>query len=104
METGLLAQEVKEVFPELVKENQDGTLGVNYSGLIPHLIEGMKKQQEQIELLKKEVETLRNQQSKKQWARAMSYEVSANKLRRPGDTLNYFLKILLIVESSILRP
>ena len=63
METGLLAQEVKEVFPELVKENQDGTLGVNYSGLIPHLIEGLKKQQEQIDSLKKEVETLRNQQS-----------------------------------------
>ena len=65
METGLLAQEVKEVFPELVKENQDGTLGVNYSGLIPHLIEGLKQQQEQIEILKKEVETLRNKQSKK---------------------------------------
>ena len=65
VETGLLAQEVQEVLPELVKENSDGSLGVNYSGLIPHLIEGLKQQQEQIEALKKEIESLRNHNKKK---------------------------------------
>ncbi|MBK8393248.1 MAG: hypothetical protein IPL23_29965 [Saprospiraceae bacterium] len=34
---GLLAQDVRVVFPELVKESKDdqGTLSVNYQGMIP---------------------------------------------------------------------
>jgi len=49
----LLAQEVKKVFPELVKENEKGELSVNYIGLIPVLIESIKEQQKQIDELKK---------------------------------------------------
>jgi hypothetical protein len=43
---GLLAQEVQKVLPELVKENENGKLGVNYSGLIPVLLEALKEQQQ----------------------------------------------------------
>tara|TARA_R110001606_G_scaffold6617_1_gene29696 strand:+ start:5116 stop:6114 length:999 start_codon:yes stop_codon:yes gene_type:complete len=52
---GLLAQDVKEVFPELVKEanNEEGTLSVNYQGLIPVLINAIKEQQEEINELKR---------------------------------------------------
>ena len=46
---GLLAQEVQKVLPELVKENADGKLGVNYSGLIPVLLQAIKEQQKQSE-------------------------------------------------------
>jgi hypothetical protein len=51
---GLLAQEIEEVFPELVREaeDKDGTLSVNYQGLIPVLINAIKEQQDQIEELK----------------------------------------------------
>ena len=51
---GLLAQEVQKAFPELVKESgdEDGTLSVNYQGMIPVLINAIKEQQEQIDELK----------------------------------------------------
>jgi len=52
---GLLAQDVQEVYPELVKEanNKEGTLSVNYQGLIPVLINAIKEQQAEINELKK---------------------------------------------------
>ena len=46
---GLIAQEVEQVLPELVKEDAAGYYAVNYDGFIPVLIEGMKEQQEIIE-------------------------------------------------------
>ena len=51
---GLLAQEILEVFPELVKAGGDKneTLSVNYQGLIPVLINAIKEQQNQIDELK----------------------------------------------------
>ena len=47
---GLLAQDVLAAFPELVKKggDEEGTLSVNYQGLIPVLINAIKEQQEQI--------------------------------------------------------
>ena len=58
---GLLAQEIQRIFPELVKQSGDdeGTLSVNYQGLIPILINAIKEQQ-------KELETIQNEFSKKQ--------------------------------------
>ncbi|MDR0233098.1 MAG: tail fiber domain-containing protein [Dysgonamonadaceae bacterium] len=50
---GVIAQEVEKVLPELVKEDSEGFKSVNYDGLIPVLIEGLKAQQTQIELLLK---------------------------------------------------
>ena len=51
---GLLAQEVQAAFPELVKQAGDaeGTLSVNYQGMIPVLINAIKEQQKQIDELK----------------------------------------------------
>jgi hypothetical protein len=49
---GLLAQEVQKNYPQLVKQNDKGELSVNYSGLVPVLLEGIKEQQKQIEILK----------------------------------------------------
>lgn len=43
LQTGLLAQEVERLFPELVKKDPAGTLMVNYIGLIPHLVESIKQ-------------------------------------------------------------
>lgn len=55
---GLLAQEVQKIYPQLVKENNKGELSVNYTGLVPVLLEGMKEQQKQIDELKKMVQQL----------------------------------------------
>ena len=41
---GLLAQEVQKVFPELVNEDKNGMLSLNYQGLIPILIKALKEQ------------------------------------------------------------
>jgi hypothetical protein len=40
---GLIAQDLKAVFPELVKEDGDGYLAVNYQGVIPVLVEAIKE-------------------------------------------------------------
>ena len=54
LKIGLLAQEVQKAFPELVKKANDseGTLSVNYQGMIPVLINAIKEQQKQINELK----------------------------------------------------
>jgi hypothetical protein len=45
---GLIAQEVAEVFPQLVESDHDGFLHLNYLGFIPILIESIKAQQKQL--------------------------------------------------------
>lgn len=49
---GLSAQELQEVFPNLVKEGQDGYLGVNYTELVPVLIKCIQEMQQEIDELK----------------------------------------------------
>jgi hypothetical protein len=58
---GLLAQEVQKVLPELVKEGENGKLGVNYSGLIPVLLEAIKEQQKQSEKQQLKIDMQQNQ-------------------------------------------
>ncbi len=48
---GLVAQEVKQILPNLVYENADSYLSVNYIELIPLLIQAVKQQQTQIDEL-----------------------------------------------------
>ena len=57
---GLLAQEVQKAFPELVKQagDEEGTLSVNYQGMIPVLINAIKEQQKQINELKDKLKLL----------------------------------------------
>jgi hypothetical protein len=50
-EYGFIAQDVKELFPELVEENAEGILAVNYTGLIPVLLEAIKDLQDKVEQL-----------------------------------------------------
>ena len=50
---GVIAQEIEKVLPELVTDN--GTKTVNYNGLIGLLIEAVKAQQEEIDMLKSKI-------------------------------------------------
>jgi hypothetical protein len=52
LQTGLIAQEVQKIFPELVQTDEKGFLSVNYIGLIPHLIEAVKELRNENGLLK----------------------------------------------------
>lgn len=45
---GFIAQELQEVLPELVKADKLGQLAVNYTAVIPFLVEAVKSQQKQI--------------------------------------------------------
>jgi uncharacterized small protein (DUF1192 family) len=58
-ELGFIAQEVKEFFPELVEENAEGLMSINYTGLIPLLLESIKEQRTRIEYLSSEIEKLK---------------------------------------------
>ena len=51
---GVLAQDIKEVFPELVSEDANEMLAVNYQGLVPVLINALKEQQSEIDNFKKD--------------------------------------------------
>ncbi|MCK5138186.1 MAG: tail fiber domain-containing protein [Bacteroidales bacterium] len=55
---GLIAQEVQEVYPELVGEDNEGYLTLNYTNLIPALIEAIKEQQIEITALSNQVNSI----------------------------------------------
>ena len=52
---GVSAQDVQTVLPELVHKQPGDTLGVNYIGLIPVLIDAIKELKSEIETLKSKV-------------------------------------------------
>lgn len=52
---GFVVQELKIVFPELVYEDREGILEINYTQLIPILVQAIKEQQAEIEELKKKM-------------------------------------------------
>lgn len=49
---GVIAQEIQAILPEVVTEQQDGMLGVSYGNIVGVLIEAIKEQQKEIEILK----------------------------------------------------
>lgn len=53
---GFIAQKVKEVYPELVDQDKEGYMNVDYIGLIPVLVEAIKEQQAQIKTLSAQIE------------------------------------------------
>ena len=50
-DVGIIAQEVQELIPSAVRENEDGYLSVDYNKLIPYLIEEVKSLNNRIEIL-----------------------------------------------------
>lgn len=59
-EIGVIAQEVEEIFPALVKENTEGYKGVNYNGLVALLLEALKDQQKVIQQLTTENKAMKS--------------------------------------------
>lgn len=55
---GFVAQELKEVYPDLVYEGEDGILGIDYIGLIPIMVTTIQEQQKRIEELENKIISL----------------------------------------------
>lgn len=60
---GLIAQEVEKVFPELVRQDSSNYRYVDYIGLIPVLLEGIKEQQTIIDAQAEKMQELENRLS-----------------------------------------
>jgi hypothetical protein len=58
-DVGVIAQEVQEILPEVVHTRKNGVLAVDYSKIVPLLIEAIKEQQIQIEELRNAIANLR---------------------------------------------
>ncbi|MCC2545697.1 tail fiber domain-containing protein [Hymenobacter sp. BT175] len=58
---GFIAQELEQVYPELVSTGADGLKAVNYAQLTPVLVEALKEQQRQIEQLRTELSAAQKQ-------------------------------------------
>ena len=59
--SGVIAQEIEEIAPELVltADDEQGTKSVAYGNLVGYLIEAIKDQQDQIEYMKSEIKVLK---------------------------------------------
>ncbi|MHA2028026.1 MAG: tail fiber domain-containing protein [Candidatus Kariarchaeaceae archaeon] len=57
---GLIAQEVEEIFPELVETNKDGYKSIDYSKLSVLLIQAMKEQQSEIDKQSDEINNMKS--------------------------------------------
>lgn len=55
---GFIAQEVEALFPDLVRESEEGLKGLSYSDFAVLSVKAIKEQQEQIETLQQQVEAL----------------------------------------------
>lgn len=59
LQTGFKAQDIQQVFPELVETDSEGMLSVNYIGFVPHLVEAVKTLSSENQSLKKENEQMK---------------------------------------------
>jgi hypothetical protein len=60
---GFIAQEMEKVCPALVNKDRDGYRAVDYTQVVPMLVEAMKQQQQQIDALQKQVASVKMQQT-----------------------------------------
>ena len=75
LKIGVLAQEVQSVFPELVSEGADGTLSVNYQGLVPVLINAINEQEAKMSEQEAKIEALQAQNAEiKEMLRALTLQ------------------------------
>lgn len=94
---GFIAQEIREVLPELVMESKDSmnTLLMNYQGVIPVLVKAIQEQQKIIDAQSVSIEKLKaDNQSVEELKQAMTEkEKQYNELKEQMAKINQFLGI-----------
>lgn len=65
LQYGFIAQEVREIYPDLVYEDSDGLLSIDYTGFIPLLVDAFKAMKATVEEQQLEIEKLRNPMQEK---------------------------------------
>ena len=73
------AQEIQKVFPELVSEDDNEMLAVNYQGLVPVLINALKEQDAKLNEQQSEIEILKQQQAEIDELKEMVNQLIADK-------------------------
>lgn len=58
--SGVIAQELEKLAPELITEAEDGTKGVSYGNIAGYLIEAIKLLKEENEQIRSELESLKS--------------------------------------------
>jgi hypothetical protein len=59
-EIGVIAQEIEEVLPEVIKEGLQNFKAVRYENIVAVLIEGIHELQNRVNILESEVNMLKN--------------------------------------------
>lgn len=96
---GLIAQEVRESFPELVREGPGGTLALAYPKLTAVLVKGMQEQQAQIDSLSRVALSLQEvKQNQEQLAEQVAALQQADRsARSPALPAGWSLTALLVL-------
>lgn len=97
---GFIAQELKEVFPQLVNEGKDGYMAVNYQGMVPVLVEAIKEQNAQSQ---KQSETIQNQQKQIDELKAMVQSM-ANGRAVNGQTVELSTRNVVVLDQNVPNP
>lgn len=84
---GFSAQELQQVFPDLVSADENGFLSVNYVGMIPVLVDVLKEQHKQIESLQTLI-TLHEEEIIKIKKQLESLQTSGSTLKSTGSVSN----------------
>lgn len=74
---GIIAQELIKVYPELVNKGEDGYYSVNYTGLIPVLVEAVKDLRKKNGVLKANVKQLQGKVSQIEEVKAQNKSLEA---------------------------
>ncbi len=80
IQMGFSAQDMQKIFPELVRENKDGYLSVDYIGLIAPMTEAIKAQNQENKALRAEISALKQSQT--------HTEAALQNLNKQVDLLN----------------
>lgn len=86
---GLIAQEVQEILPFAVKTREDGYLAVDYSTIIPYLIEAIKEQNRKVELLETQLRYC-----------CLSEAFKSNFITKDDNSLNSSMKDIFLFQNS----
>lgn len=84
---GFIAQDVEKILPELVEKDKGGMRTLEYSSLIPVLVEGIKEQQNKITLLEESLKT-QMELNKKLCSRQEVLESKFSQILRSNQNFN----------------